>query len=33
MVKAGSEAGLGLRYGNFRVWPHFLGKVILARIS
>lgn len=33
MVEAGSEAGSGLGYGHFRVWPHSLGKVIVARIS
>lgn len=31
--EAGSEAGLGLAYGNSRVWPYFLVKAFIARIS
>ena len=33
MVEAGSEAHTGIRHGNFRVWPHSLGKDILAGLS
>lgn len=32
-MEADSDAGLGLRYRNFRAWPRFLGKGLLARIS